>query len=390
MQTQARKKASKAEMTIKLLVVIDSFDFGGAENLLAVLARAAPKADLEMHVASLAPRAADRNSFLPLLAEAGLELSFLDIPRLLHPAAVPRLRRLIKVTGADVVHAHLGYSATLAPPAARLARRPCAATLHHVPEDESRREQIKERLSLSVAGRLGTLVFVSEASRQGFARRYPERPSWRTVHNGIDLTRYSPAAGALPRELGIPANVPVVTIVAALREPKGHEFALRAWPQVLATAPEARLLIVGEGIHREHLEHTVRELDLAERVVLAGARHDIPDLLRGSTLAALPSLTEALPTSLIEAAGCGLAAVATSVGGVPEVVDDGVSGLLVPPGDAPAFGAAVAALLGDARRRESMGARARAMALERFDVDVWAGRLRDLYEEMLARGSLAD
>ena len=248
-------------MTTKVLVVIDSFDFGGAENLLAVLARAAPKANLEMHVASLAPHAAGRNSFLPVLAEAGLKPSFLDIPRLLHPAGVPRIFRLIKETGADVVHAHLGYSATLAPIAARLAGRPCAATLHHVPEDESLRERVKERMSLSVAGRMGVLVFVSEASRRGFAERYRERSTWRTVLNGIDLTRYSPGVSVFPPELGIPADAPVVTIVAALRKPKGHEFAIQAWPQVLATVPDARLLLVGDGSERPRLKRSVSELD---------------------------------------------------------------------------------------------------------------------------------
>lgn len=372
-------------MTTKVMVVIDSFDFGGAENLLAVLGRAAPRAGMKLHVASLAPRSAGRNSFLPVLTEAGLEVSFLDIPRLLYPAAVPRLSRAIQQAGADVVHAHLGYSATLAPLAARLAGRPCAATLHHVPEDEPLRERVKERLSLSIAGRLGTLIFVSDASRRGFAQRYRERSTWRTLHNGIDLARFSPGEGAFPRELGIPPGAPVTTIVAALRKPKGHEYAIRAWPEVLDAVPDARLLIVGQGAEQAALERLVGELGLSEAVIFAGARHDIPDLLRASTLAALPSLTEALPTSLIEAAGCGLAAVATRVGGVCEVVDHGGTGLLVAPEDAAGFATGVVALLTDRARRDQMGARARARALERFDVDVWASNLRDVYQEIASR-----
>ena len=112
-------------------------------------------------------------------------------------------------------------------------------------------------------------------------------------------------------------------------------------------------------------------------MVFAGARRDVPELLRASTLAALPSLTEALPTSLIEAGACGLAAVATAVGGVAEVVEHERSGLLVPPGDATAFGAGVATLLADAPRREGMQAHARAIAVEQFDVDLWAASLDD-------------
>ena len=171
---------------MKVLVVIDSFGLGGAENLLAVLAGAAPAADLELHVASLTPPSMGRLALQPVLEQAGLQTSFLDVPRLAHPSAAWRVAHAIRSTGADVVHAHLGYSAILAPPAARMLGRGSVATLHHVPGREVGRERFKERLSLEIPGRLGTLVFVSDASRAGFARIAPERSSWRTVHNGID------------------------------------------------------------------------------------------------------------------------------------------------------------------------------------------------------------
>ena len=156
-----------------------------------------------------------------------------------------------------------------------------------------------------MAGRLGTLVFVSDASRHEFAERYPERASWRTLHNGVDLSRFTPGRLPMPPDLGIPEGVPVVTIVAALRGPKGHRVAIEGWQRVLRTAPEARLLIVGDGDERETLEARTRDLGLTERVVFAGMRHDVPELMRASTVVALPSYTEALPTVLIEAGACG-------------------------------------------------------------------------------------
>ena len=366
---------------MKVLVVIDSLGLGGAENLLTVLASAAPAAGLELHVASLAPASRGRLALQPLMEQAGLPVSFLDIPKLAYPGAVRRIARAVTEHEADVVHAHLGYSATLAPPAARLVGRGCASTLHHVPGPMDLRDRVKERLSIEVAGRLGTLVFVSDASRHEFAELYPERASWRTVHNGVDLSRFVPGRLPLPVELAIPAGAPVVTIVAALREPKGHRIAIEGWSRVLRTAPEARLLVVGDGDERARLDAQARDLGLADRVVFAGMRHDVPELMRGSSVVALPSFTEALPTVLIEAGACGLPTVATSVGGTPEVVDNGSTGLLVAPGDVDGFAGAVAGLLADPARAGEMGQAARSFVSARFDADRWAERLREVYEQ---------
>ena len=370
---------------MKVLVVIDTLSFGGAEKLLAVLAEARSE-HLQMSVLTLPPPSDPRTESLPVLRGAGLEVSFAGITRLLQPSAVPRLVRAIRESDCDVVHAHLGYSSILAPLAARIAGRPSVSTLHHVPEELSRRDGIKEQLMVTVSGRLGILVFVSEASRDAFAARYRSRPSWRVVPNGIDLSRFSgnvePAA-----DLGVPPGSPTVSIVAALRAPKGHEIAIRAWPAVLEQVPDAHLLVAGDGNHRTHLEQLSKELGLEERVIFCGSRDDVPEVWRASTLAALPSYTEALPTALVEAAACGLASVATTAGGIPEVVRDGVTGTLVAPHDVGAFAAAVTDLLLDGDRRRRYGLAARHHVEQKFDREVWIERLLALYEEALAGGA---
>ena len=160
---------------MKVLVVIDSLGLGGAENLLTVLAGPGASAGLQLHVASLTPSSLGRVALQEQMQDAGLTTSFLDVPRLLHPSALTAVGREIRRVNADVVHAHLGYSAVLAPLAARTLRRGIVSTLHHVPEDLSPRETLKERMAVEIAGHLGALVFVSEASRLGFAERYRER-----------------------------------------------------------------------------------------------------------------------------------------------------------------------------------------------------------------------
>lgn len=369
---------------MKVLVVIDSMSFGGAEHLLAVLAEGR-REGLDMSVLALPDRSDPRTQMLPVLEAAGLTVEFAGVSRLLQPSALARLVRAIRRSGCDVVHAHLGYSSILAPVAARLAGVPCVATLHHVPGRTARGEAVKERLMVAVPSRLGRLVFVSAASRDAFATRYRPRPTWRVVHNGIDVERFS--GEVAPADLGVPAGAPVVSIVAAVREPKGHEVAIRSWPRVRASVPDARLVVVGDGPHRGALEELTRELGQDDRVVFVGSRSDVPEVWAASTLAALPSYTEALPTALIEAGAAGLACVATRVGGVPEVVEDGVTGVLVPPHEVDAFADAVVALLLDHPRRAAYGRAARELTQSRFDREVWTDRLLDLYADALGRAS---
>jgi glycosyltransferase involved in cell wall biosynthesis len=370
---------------MRVLHIIDSFSFGGAERLLATLNGAGARCGLEFAVASLAPHTTERTASLPMLTEAGLRPTFVGVRRLLDPAALPLLQRAIRQSGCDVVHAHLGYSATLVPVAARFAGVPCLSTLHHLPaRADTLRERVKERLWARSAERGAALVFVSEAARRAAAELHgPPRPSWRVLHNGVDLSVFRPAGPVrrpLPADLGVRDDVPVVTIVAALRAPKGHEVALQAWRRVRAQVPDAVLLIVGDGPHGERLRALA-----GDGVVFVGSREDVPEILRGSTLALLPSWTEALPTALIEAAASGLAAVATSVGGTPETVEHERTGLLVPAGDAESMARAVIALLVDGERRARYGAAGRALAERRFDAETWARRLAGMYAEAVER-----
>jgi glycosyltransferase involved in cell wall biosynthesis len=370
---------------MKVLAVIDSFSFGGAERLLATLAKALPGVGVELEVASLAPYSAERTGMLPVLSRSGVPLSFLSIPRLAHPAAIPRLVAAIRRSGCDLVHAHLGYSATLVPPAAAISGRPAVCSFHTVRAPLRGREAVKERLAVAVASRSAALIFVSRASMRAFAELYHANPrTWTVVPNGVDLNEFGTAPETFPPDLGIPAGVPVAALVAAMRGPKRHADAVAAWPSVIRRVAGARLLLVGGGPEERALRAQARALGLGDHVIFAGYRSDVPRLLRASSLVILPSETEALPTTLIEAAACGRPAVATNVGGVAEVVSDGETGLLVPAGDPVRLADAAAGLFADPARRAAMGAAARRIATERFDMHRWARRLRAVYDDALA------
>ena len=361
-------------------MVIDALHLGGAERVLATLSRAAPDAGFGFEVDVLSPPGARRSAMAPVLEEAGISMRYLAIRRLTDPRALPRLVRAIRGSRCDVVHAHLEYAATLVPPAARIAGRPALCTFHHVAVPLSRKEALKERLAVASANTSANVVFVSRASLESFAQVYGgPRRNWSLIENGVDLDQFTPEREPAPPDLDVPEGAPLVTIVGALRWRKGHWVALDAWPSVLASVPQARLLIVGDGPEAQTLRAKAHELGIEESVIFAGMRTDVADIIRASTLLVLPSQHEALPTTLIEAAACGRAVVATDVDGVPEVVEDGETGLLVPFGDAAALARALVALLEDEPRRLAMEGRARRLAQERFDMRLWARKLKEAY-----------
>jgi glycosyltransferase involved in cell wall biosynthesis len=279
---------------------------------------------------------------------------------------------------------------TLALPAAALAGRPGVGTFHPVHRPLSGRAAARERLAVEVATRSKAAIFVSQASLTSFADRYrPGRrvpKSWTVVHNGIDLDYFRPATEAapgLPADLGLPASAAprVVTLLAALRDFKGITHAVRAWPDVLARVPEARLLLVGSGSEEASLRAQVAALGLTESVVFAGMRSDIPEILRASELVLLPSIYgENLPTVLMEAGGCGRPVVASDVGGISDIVADRETGLLVRPGDAAGIADAVVRLLDDRDLAEAMGRAGRQRMERLFDAHGWAANLRRVYE----------
>ena len=374
---------------MKVLAGIDGLRFGGAENVLATFGRIGPKHDIEVEVISLSPADGPAAAWLPALHDAGLAPRFLGIRRLAQADAVPRLAAAIRDCNPDVVHAQLQDAATLVPVACRLTGHPCVSTYHHVPRPLAGRERLRERLSIAVANRGNRVLFVSQASLDGFAAIYggPKR-NWAVVHNGIDLDRFRPQGDPLPADLPIPAGAPVVTVLGRLGTGKGQEHAIAAWPAVLASVPDARLLLVGDGPLEAGLVAQAEALGVADSVVFAGRRHDAERILAASTLTCLPTIREALPTALIEAAACGTPAVATQGSGVAEVVEDRVSGLLVPYADHDRLAAALLELLSSPDRRAAMGIAARRLAEERFDAQLWVQRLHSVYSEAIvtARG----
>jgi glycosyltransferase involved in cell wall biosynthesis len=160
---------------------------------------------------------------------------------------------------------------------------------------------------------------------------------------------------------------------------------LAAIPALLESFPGSCYLVAGDGPQRPTLERRARELGVEGRVRFLGARHDVPALLALADLAVLPTQADLLPTAVLEAMAAGTPVVASAVGGIPELIEHGQSGLLVPPGDPAALVAACGELLGAPERAERLAARARAVIAERFTLERQAERLAEIYTELTAR-----
>jgi glycosyltransferase involved in cell wall biosynthesis len=379
---------AETERALRVHVLIDSLNWGGAETLLADYAAGAPAAGIELSVGYL--QDVNGSPSAAALRARGIEPQLIGVRRLLDAESVWRVRRHLARVRPDVVHTHLGAADVHGTMAARTLRVPTVSTIHLVAPPSSatldRREAARERL-MATARRYGSrrIIAVSDAAREAYLRAGLDHASRVvTVHNGIAPRAPRGSRAQLRAQLGLPADAPVVAMVSVLRAGKGHDVALAAVAALRERHPQLRLLVVGDGPARDEVQRLAGPL--GDAVVLTGFRRDVVELLDASDVLLLPSHMDAFPTALLEAASVGVPAVATAVGGIPEIVCDGETGLLI---DAPPAAGAVEAALGrlleDPALRARLGAGARARFAARFTAERWAGRCREIYEDVLAR-----
>lgn len=216
----------------------------------------------------------------------------------------------------------------------------------------------------------------------------PERVA--VVRSGIEVERF--AAGdreGTRRALAIPAGCPVALVAARLHPMKGHGDLFDLLPDVLARVPDLVVLVAGKGPLASGLAARAAAPPLGGSVRMLGHRENMADLLAAADFALLPSRSEGLPSALLEAYAASLPAVATAVGGVPEALDDGVEGRLVPPGDGAALRDAIRDLALDPGRRRAMGERARARVEREFTAAAATRRLEECYLRWLGRREAA-
>ncbi len=287
------------------------------------------------------------------------------------------LRRLIRSQGIDVLHTHNFAPLIYGSPAARLCGIGTVNTRH------GRAALMTNPLIWALTDRV---VAVSEDARRELVRHNRIRADKiRVIINAIDLTGYkaeTPRSAEGRRELGIPDGVPVCGIVGRLSPEKDHRTLLVAFDTLRQSGSSAHLVIVGGGPLEGELKSLAQSLGLAARVHFLGFRSDVAELLPLFDLFVLSSTEEGISLTLIEAMAAGRPIVATRVGGNPEVVVHGETGLLVEAGQPAALAAALGSLLGDPDMRTRMGRRGREVALQRFDIERLIDEYQAIYNEI--------
>lgn len=239
-----------------------------------------------------------------------------------------------------------------------------------IPSRYSLKTRVKRSLAYSF---LNKMIFVNDGTRRAYVKLYRVAPAkCRTIYNGVDANVFRCGDGSrrkIRTELGVAENETVVLSTGNLVPIKGHEVLIAAIANLVAQGRAVKCFIAGQGELREKLESWIARNGLSEYCKLLGFRNDIPQLISAADIFCMPSLNEALSYSLIEALAAGRPTVASRVGGIPEVVTDGVEGLLVPPGSAADLSSAIDKLLESRSLRLEMGANGARKAVEKFSLE---------------------
>jgi glycosyltransferase involved in cell wall biosynthesis len=328
------------------------------------------------------------NSFVDRARDLGVPVVRLPSGGRFGVGGVRRLARILRERRIDIVQSHDFLTRRLALPAAVLARTRHVTSVHGWITN-SRKQELARRLDQMLIRRARHAIVVSGRLKQQViadAGMPAERVT--LLRNALLLDDYPEAGGAAEvearRKLGVPPDAPVVSIVGRLNPEKGHQLFLQMAHRIAASLPEARFLIVGQGPLRSQLEGQTDLLGLRDRVQFLGHRSDMHVVYGATTVLALPSFTEGLPNVVLEAFAHGRPAVATRVGGVPEVVTHGVDGIIIEPGQVDALTAAVLSLLRHPEQASSMGARGRETVATRFDFRRRTRALQSLYDAVVA------
>lgn len=363
--------------------VVHSLGVGGAEVLVADMIRG-----LSDRFRSVVACLDDVGSIGESLISDGVPLRLLERAAGVDVSCSRRLRAFARQQSVDMYHVHQCtpmFQAMLS----RFPRKrpPLLLTEHgrHHPDLPSRRRALCHRLLLCKADRL---VAVGHATREALiANEGLPADRVEVLYNGVDLAPYSevsPAArGEVRAELQLGPSDLVITIVARLDPIKDHSTAVQTLQIARESVPHAKLLIVGDGVEREPITAEIEQAGLREHVRMPGTRNDVPRLLAASDVLLLSSIGEGIPLTVIEAMASGTPVVSTSVGGVPEMIVDGESGLLAEVGDARALAAHIVRLWTDSGLRKRLTANATKRARELFSRETMLSRYAAIYQEML-------
>jgi glycosyltransferase involved in cell wall biosynthesis len=374
--------------TARVLNVVPTLMCGGTENQFMALARTLDRTRFDVEFACLRRW----GGFVDELEQRNIPLTEYPVPTFRSVTALAqqaRLARHIVRRGVQIVHAYNFYGNVFATPPARLV---APVTIASIRDRAPYLTAMQKRVQRYACQFADCILVNADAVKDWLIGEGYDASKISVIRNGVDLSRFdnAPPRAELRRELGLPDGTPLVGVISRLTRLKGLEHFLEAAAMVRARVPNARFLIAGETspMDREYLgelQQYAERCGVAESVIFTGLRRDVPAVLSSLDVSVMPSLNEALSNVVLESMAAGAPTVATRVGGTPEAIADGVTGVLVPPADSRALADAIVHLLHDTRLATHLGAAARARIVDHFSVRRMVRSTEDLYVELLER-----
>jgi glycosyltransferase involved in cell wall biosynthesis len=377
-----RVHRSRSHQRPRVLQLLATGGTGGAQESYTGLLLRLDRSRYEVRALSLSA-----GSAVQRIRRLGLEVDVLDEPD--DEAAVRSLAAWLRRNEIDLVHAHMFRAEVVGTRAAVAAGTPVIMATVHSSRVRSA-EDVAALAALTPA--MDRLIVPSASIAAKVAAEGRGGARFAVIPNGVDLSRFAapPPSCGLRRELGVPDEAVLIGVVARLEPEKGHAHLLDAWPRVAAAVPDAWLVIVGEGSSEGELRARVDAMPASARarVRFTGRREDVAAVTAELSVAVLPSLREAQGISLLEAMARRVPVVASAVGGIPEVVTDGVDGLLVPPASPDALADALVALARSPALRDRLGAAGYETVRDRFSIDAQVRQIEAVYDEELERAGV--
>lgn len=387
--SERRPSVAASVDRIRLLEFITFFYLGGTERQMVNLIKGLEPEHFELHAGCFGKV----GPFLEEVNSLGVPISEYKTGSLYSLGSMrARLRfaGYLRKHSIDIVHSYGFYSNVFAIPAARLSRVPVViASIRDCGETLTPMQKRVQRMFCQTAD---CILANAEGVRSWLISEGYPAAKIEVIRNGIAL---APAAevspvGGLREELGLPADTPLVAVLSRLNPMKGIEYFLDAAAAVSKRFPTVRFLIIGggsyraDGSYRTQIEKYAADLGLGGRAIFTGFRTDVPEILRQIDISVLPSLSEGLSNSLLESMAAGVPSIATRVGGTPEAMEDGVSGLLVPPRNSATLAGAMALLLERPDLARRLGEAGRRRVTQMFSIEKMVQQTESLYCKLLS------
>ena len=357
---------------VNVLHVITGLGIGGAERVVYSIAKSLDPARYRVIVCCLK----EDGIIADEIRNSGVKVINLKSVNPWDVGSVLTLSKIIKEEEIDLVHTHVARADVIGGFAARLRGIPAISTVHHTYEPWER-HPFYGGIYRKTLNSFDRVIAVSEAEREYLIRWGNLKPEKITViYNGVDVSEYEVAPGKDNRK--------IVGTIARLDSIKGHRYLLKAAKKVIEVMPETKFLIVGDGPERETLEALTIDMGIKEHVIFTGWRKDIPDVLSGVDIFVLPSLKEGLGLAILEAMAAKKAVIATDVDGIREVVEDGVTGVLVSSSyDIKGLASAIIRLLSNPEESRAMGLKGYERVNSSFSILRMKEGITEVYESVL-------